>query len=287
VADKQTILVVEDDHNLAEMLTEFFSAQGYQVQTADWGEQAVKACWDNPPSIALLDIRLPDIDGFEVARRLLASRRTRHIPLIFLTEKRDRTDKLHGLDMGAVDYITKPFDIRELLLRVRNNLNRIKLSNLYNPVTGLPERVLVDERLGLLLNETEWATLLINLRGIEQFRELYGFSATDDVHRAVSLMLRETVNPITDEHEFLGHFTPESYLIITHGHRLQLLQEHILQRLNQSLNYFYPLKDRPNAERFVLGERLTTTIGLLPAPATPFSKLDELKTAILRSALSD
>jgi DNA-binding response OmpR family regulator len=119
VADKQTILVVEDDPNVAQMLDEYFNVQGYHVITTDAGEDAVRTCRANPPHLALLDIHLPDIDGYEVARRLLTHRRTKHIPLIFLTQRRERVDRLQGLGLGAVDYVTKPFDLNDLLERVR------------------------------------------------------------------------------------------------------------------------------------------------------------------------
>ena len=88
----------------------------------------------------ILDIRLPDIDGFEVARRLRGNRKTREIPIIFLTEKRERGDRLKGLELQADDYITKPFDIQELRLRVRNALQRSRQGSLTNPVTGLAGR---------------------------------------------------------------------------------------------------------------------------------------------------
>ncbi len=74
--------------------------------------------------MVILDIRLPDIDGYEVARRLRDNRRTADIPIIFLTEKRDRSERLQGLELGADDYITKPFDVQELRLRIRNALRR-------------------------------------------------------------------------------------------------------------------------------------------------------------------
>ncbi|MGH2525092.1 MAG: response regulator transcription factor, partial [Anaerolineales bacterium] len=132
MADKQTLLVVEDDPNLAEMLTNYFNIQGYRVLTFDWGEDAVRTCQLDPPQLALLDVRLPDIDGYEVARRLRTHRRTQTIPLIFLTERNARSDRLRGLELGAVDYITKPFDLKELQLRVRNALHRARLSLLVN-----------------------------------------------------------------------------------------------------------------------------------------------------------
>ena len=121
---KSTILIVEDDLDIADMLNAYFRVQGYEVLTVNWGEDGMRSCLTGTPDLVILDIRLPDIDGFEVARRLRANRKTREIPIIFLTEKRERKDRLKGLELQADDYITKPFDIQELRLRVRNALQR-------------------------------------------------------------------------------------------------------------------------------------------------------------------
>jgi len=121
---------------------------------------------------------LPDIDGYEVARRLRKDRRTKDVPIIFLTDRRSRSDRLQGLELGADDYVTKPFDVQELRLRVRNALRRSVQGTLTNPVTNLPEGVLVDERLGECLDSTEWGILLIGLENLDGFREAYGFVAS-------------------------------------------------------------------------------------------------------------
>ena len=100
---KPVILVVEDDLDVAEMVNAYFNVQGYEVHTVNWGEDAVRACQSSPPDLVILDIRLPDIDGFEVAFRLRNNRKTKEIPIIFLTEKRARSDRLQGLELGADD----------------------------------------------------------------------------------------------------------------------------------------------------------------------------------------
>jgi DNA-binding response OmpR family regulator len=87
---KPTILIVEDDLDIADMLNAYFRVQGYEVVTVNWGEDGIRACQTQIPDLVILDIRLPDIDGFEVARRLRGSRKTKEIPIIFLTEKRAR-----------------------------------------------------------------------------------------------------------------------------------------------------------------------------------------------------
>lgn len=118
------LLIVEDDADTAEMLDMFFQTEGYETRTVAWGEEAVTTCRQNPPDAVILDVRLPDIDGFEVCRRLRDSFATAHIPIVFLTEKNRQVDKVTGLEIGGIDYITKPFDMRELKFRVRNALRR-------------------------------------------------------------------------------------------------------------------------------------------------------------------
>jgi DNA-binding response OmpR family regulator len=122
--EKKKLLIVEDDADTVEMLSLFFEEEGYRVLSTAWGQDALKLCQELLPDLILLDIRLPDIDGFEVCRQLRNSFQTSHIPVICLTEKREQVDKITGLEAGAIDYVTKPFNLHELKLRVRNALRR-------------------------------------------------------------------------------------------------------------------------------------------------------------------
>src|SRR5688572_10916567 len=238
------ILIVEDDPDVAEMLTAYFRSQEYDVSTVNWGEDGVRSAQQNPPDLAILDIRLPDIDGYEVAYRLRNDRRTSDIPIIFLTEKRDRSDKLQGLEIGADDYITKPFDIQELRLRVRNALNRVSQGSLTNPVTGLPEGALVDEKLSEVLGKDSMALLFVSLKHMDAFREAYGFVASDDVLRAISLMIGNTLREFSRPEDFLGHLSPTDFILLVPSSNLNSLSEKLRSRLDQSMEYFYPIKDR-------------------------------------------
>jgi DNA-binding response OmpR family regulator len=190
---KPKILIIEDDLDVAEMLNAYFRVQGYDVFTVNWGEDGVRSCQTVHPDLVILDIRLPDIDGYEVARRIRGDRRTADVPIIFLTEKRDRADRLQGLELGADDYITKPFDVQELRLRVRNALRRVSQGSLTNPVTGLPEGGLVDEKLSEILGKDGFALLSVSIDNMDAFREAYGFVASDDVLRAISFMIMNTM----------------------------------------------------------------------------------------------
>jgi DNA-binding response OmpR family regulator len=242
--ERATLLIVEDDLDIADMLNSFFRAQGYAVQTVNWGEDGVRACFSNTPDLVILDIRLPDIDGFEVARKLRANRRTKDLPIIFLTEKRGRTDKLAGLALNAEDYITKPFDMQELRLRVRNALKRSHQSSLTNPVTSLPTGALVDEHLGQVLQSSDWAIMVTSLRNFEHFREVYGFVSSDDLLRALAIILQETVHDFGSSVDFLGHLTYTDFVVVTKPANLPVIKDNLKKRLEQSFNFFYRDQDR-------------------------------------------
>lgn len=274
--EKSTLLIVEDDVDVAEMLTAYFRAQGYDVLAVNWGEDAVKTCRSGRPDLVILDIRLPDIDGFEVARRLRGNQRTQDIPIIFLTEKREREDRLQGLALGADDYITKPFDIQELRLRVRNSLRRTEETSLTNPVTGMPEGGLVDEKLLECLTGPESSLIKVTIENLGSFREAYGFVAADDVQRAVSMMIHNAMRDVGGTGDFIGHLGQTEFVLVTQPGMVTALTERIRSRLEQSLEYFYPLRDRGG----VVSGRLRVRLGAVTGGGGRFTGVDELKKAL-------
>jgi DNA-binding response OmpR family regulator len=241
---KTTLLIVEDDLDIADMLNAYFRVQGYDVLTVNWGEDGIRSCLSAMPDLVILDIRLPDIDGFEVAKRLRGNRKTREIPIIFLTEKRERSDRLKGLELKADDYITKPFDIQELRLRVRNALKRSRQGTLTNPVTGLPEGSLVDEALEASIGGADAVAMVLTLKNINRFREVYGFVASDDMLRAISLMIRDIVRDLGNPDDFVGHMAVADFLVLTRQPQLPAMRDRLRKRLEQSFDYFYSDQDR-------------------------------------------
>jgi PleD family two-component response regulator len=286
--EKPKILIVEDDLDLSEMLNAYFRVQNYEVMTAAWGKDAIKLTGEQNIDLIVLDIRLPDIDGYEVCRQLRTQRRTQDTPIIFLTEKRDRVDKLQGLELGVIDYITKPFDIQELRLRVRNALSRVARQSMTNPVTDLPENDLVEEKLnGLVLADTDWALLLMAIGGLGDFREQYGFVAADDVMRAVTLMIRNAVREHGREEDFIGHIGPEDFIVVTIPEKIGEIRERIENRIRQSREYFYPLKDRERAKEAAESNQLRLRSGILQKSAGPFATVEALKSALYAGSVVD
>ncbi len=121
---KRTILVVEDEKDIRELVRFHLEQEGYGVREADTGEKALSQIATEPPALVVLDLMLPGVDGLEVCRRLRGVEATRGIPIVMLTAKAAEVDRVLGLEMGADDYVTKPFSPRELLARVRAVLRR-------------------------------------------------------------------------------------------------------------------------------------------------------------------
>ena len=144
---KHRLLIVEDDFDISNMLRIYFSGLNYDVDIAPRGSDALSQTRQQMPHLIVLDIMLPDFDGYEVCRQLRTQTRTRHIPIIFLTQKDERSDKLQGLELGADDYVTKPFSPRELVSRVNAVLRRVDWPS------AAPRSVMqVDDRLSVDFN---------------------------------------------------------------------------------------------------------------------------------------
>lgn len=277
----QYILIVEDEPNTAEMLASYFQIQGYDVHVCGWGKEALEFVQHTLPDLVILDIRLPDIDGYEVCRRLRSHRRTAKVPILFLTEKRERIDRLAGLELGAVDYVTKPFDIQELRLRVRNVLRRAQMQSVMHPITELPFASLVEDRLNQLLNERGWVMTALALDGLEAFADAYGFVARDDVLRAVALMIRHAAEEEGGRETFVGQLDATTFFAITGPEAAGRLREHLTTRLQEALALFYPREDWEAMQKKTSIPRLSIRIGALPAGS--YASTGKLREAIHRS----
>src|SRR5712675_2250810 len=140
---KVSLLVVEDDENISTAISEYFSRAGYNVRTVEDGLNGVKSALDDPPDAVVLDLMLPKMDGLSVCREL--REKAGSLPILMLTAKDDVVDKVLGLEMGADDYITKPFSLRELEARIKSVLRRSRMP--VNTAGGNEDATVVRGRL--------------------------------------------------------------------------------------------------------------------------------------------
>ncbi len=194
----QTILVVDDKLNVREMLKDYLTEQGFRVVTAENGQEALFVARYEKPELVLLDIMMPRMDGYQF---LPAFRRESNVPVILLTAKLEESDKVQGLELGADDYVTKPFGMRELLARVRAQLRRAGQAPLESAQLRVSDVVLdretrtvhVGERsINLTPSEFELLETLMASPGRVFSREelLDGLTGAASVERTVDVHIR-------------------------------------------------------------------------------------------------
>jgi len=177
---KPKILVVDDEPDTVELITFNLRNAGYEVVTAGDGAEALRKARSQGPSLIILDLMLPEVDGLEVSKMLRADVATAHIPVLMLTAKAGEVDRILGLELGAKDYVTKPFSPRELILRVRNILRQGESKTTEQKVYRFGELTIDLERhmvsvgtkpIELTATEFRLLALLAQRRGRVQSRE--------------------------------------------------------------------------------------------------------------------
>jgi diguanylate cyclase (GGDEF)-like protein len=281
---KGRILIVEDDFDISNMLRIYFDSQGYETLVAPRGEEGLEMCRRRLPNLVILDIMLPDINGYEVCRLLRENLRTSHIPIIFLTQKDERSDQIAGLELGADDYVTKPFDLQLLLLRVQRAIQRAGWLSLTSPVTGLPSSKLVEEQLRQVIRRKDWAILYIGINHIDDFNDVYGFVAGDDVLRFTAMLLTEVIDDLASGTDFVGHIGGDDFLIITAPDRAPQAKVRLAQRFNEEVMTFYNFKDRERGHIEIVSSDgktqslplMTLAVGLIRHDTAPFADIREI-----------
>lgn len=281
---KGRLLVVEDDFDISNMLRIYFDSQGYETIIATRGEEALDICRRKLPNLVILDIMLPDINGYEVCRSLRNNLRTSHIPIIFLTQRDERSDQIAGLELGADDYITKPFDLQLLLLRVEGALRRAGWLSLTSPVTGLPSSKLIEEQLREIMRRKDWSILYIGINHINGFNDVYGFVAGDDVLRFTSMLLIEVVDEVGTGSDFVGHIGGDQFIIISNPEASPRMKDRLIQRFDDEVKTFYNFKDRELGYILVDDGRgdkqkvplMTLAVGLVHHDTAPFADIREI-----------
>ena len=170
----EKILVVDDEEHIAELISYNLTSNGYKVVIANNGIDAIKLAIEEKPNLILLDLMIPGKDGYDVCKDVRSNSEIRNTPIIMLTAKSEEVDKILGLELGADDYITKPFSVRELLARVKAVLRRFSIvepeSNVLtfgDLVADFDKREILvkDKKLDLTLKEFELLEILIRNKG--------------------------------------------------------------------------------------------------------------------------
>jgi PleD family two-component response regulator len=241
---KSRILIVEDDPDIGNLLSTYFDQAGFETSLAARGHDALRLTQHFMPQLIILDIMLPDIDGYEVCRLLRGSSRTAHIPILFLTQRDEHRDRIAGLELGADDYITKPFDTEELRLRVQNAIARSERDKLTDPRTGLPTSRQIEARLQANLARKGWSLLNCRLVDFDAYRNVYGDSAGDDFLRSAAEWILQVVDEAGRPDDFIGYAGGDTFVVLTEESRAAAIESKLKTRLGGAIPGKYSYLDQ-------------------------------------------
>ncbi|WP_418792485.1 response regulator [Phosphitispora sp. TUW77] len=239
------ILVVDDDRFMLRVIHDCLQKEGFLVESATDFNTAMDKIYHSTPDVILLDVVLPKLNGYEICRLLRNDTRTSHIPIIMLTSKVQVEDKVAGLEAGADDYITKPFDTLELVARVRTHLRRSKQEKSFNPLTGLPGNILIEEEIKQRLkDETVFAVLYLDLDNFKAYNDVYGFLKGDEVIKFVAHLLSKNIKELGNYDDFIGHIGGDDFIAITVPDKVDKICKSIICQFDSTIALFYSAEDR-------------------------------------------
>lgn len=212
---QERVLVVEDEPNIREIINFNLENWGFDVIQANDGETALAMAEEYSPDLILLDLMLPKMDGIEVCRRLKSGFWTSRIPVIMLTAKKEVKDKVRGMEVGADDYITKPFSREELEARVKMVLSRTRSQRERNPLTSLPGQIAIQGYVENLLAAGKPFTLLyLDLDSFKGFNDYYGYNRGDEVIKLLADVVVEVVGRKGSRGDYVGHIGGDDFMVV-------------------------------------------------------------------------
>ena len=240
------VLIIEDNKRNRNLLRRRFVMDGLEVGEATTGAEGITEAIRLIPPVILLSTSLPDMPGIEVAERLRAINRTKHVWLMMIGDKDNRSERLTGLDTGANDFITSPIDADLVALRVRNALNRQNQENQTDPITGMPAGRGVQAALRQLVRDREgdWALMRFCVQHLDPLREVYDLATGSDMLRETARILAEALSQDAIEDDFLGYGGLDDFIVITHQNRVQSLISEIENSFETAINATYTPGDR-------------------------------------------
>ncbi len=240
----ERVLVADDDPDILTVVKINFELDGFEVDTAVDGEDALQKATSNPPNAIVLDIMMPRMDGLTALHRLRSQATTANIPIILLTARGLPEDRVRGLELGADDYITKPFDITELAARVRAVLRRTQAARDLSPLTGLPGNFKITAEIEARIRDREpFALVHGDLDNFKAFNDHYGFMRGDEVIRFCARSFAEGAQSLDLGESFIGHIGGDDFVAITPPDMAESFCKEVIERFDDGILDLYDTAD--------------------------------------------
>jgi diguanylate cyclase (GGDEF)-like protein len=280
----ESLLVVDDDPFIARLLEIELKAAGYDVRVASDGVQAMESAQERSPDLVLADVMMPNMDGFELTRRLRQDPRTAGVSIIMLTARGLSADKLEGFAIGADDYIVKPFDTPELLARIRGVLRRSRDMRAQSPLTGLPGNVRIEEEIDARVEQQiPFAILYVDLDAFKAFNDHYGFMRGDQAIQTTARMVEDVARELSVGTAFVGHVGGDDFIVVVAPDKAATVAQGIVDGFDKMAGELYDGEDRDRGFIEVVNRRgelqrfpvLTVSIGIASTDQRSFQHYAE------------
>ncbi|MBN2443917.1 MAG: diguanylate cyclase [Spirochaetales bacterium] len=234
----EKIVVAEDNPRLQELITKRLEKEGYEVYKADNGRQALELINKIIPDLIILDIKMPELDGYEVKRALSKQKLTETIPVIFLTGRDELSDKVKGLSLGADDYITKPFKKEELLARIEAILRRKRYYEnmaMHDTLTGVYNVTYFNQQFSQFFNMAEryghsFSILFIDVNKFKYINDTYGHKTGDTVLQSIAEIMEQKLR----KSDIISRYGGDEFAIILPHTELEKAEE-LATRLKEAV----------------------------------------------------
>lgn len=231
---RKRILIAEDEEHIRRLVKVILQPENYDFIEAKDGKEALEKVSEEMPDLLILDLMMPKIDGIEVCKQLKKNALTRKIPIIMLTAKREMTDKFIGVRVGADDYLTKPFEPRELRVRVRTFLDKEKRER--NTITNLPTFDFVLNKLKDLDKNLDVYYLFF--KNLDLYKRSYGFYKTNELIRLTSQIITHNLERLSTKN-FVGHDDENNFIIAVENTLAKNLLKEIQNEFESTIPFFY------------------------------------------------
>lgn len=240
----ERILVADDDPDILQVVRVNLELEGYDVETAQDGQEALDKATAAPPDLMLLDIMMPRMDGLTALHRIRAHATTGNISVILLTARGLPEDRVRGLELGADDYITKPFDVSELVARVKAVMRRTQAARDLSPLTGLPGNFRISQEIEeRIAGGRSFALVHGDLDNFKAFNDHYGFMRGDEVIRFSGRCLQEAAEAIGQKEAFVGHIGGDDFVSIVDGAVAEAYCKEVIERFDDGILDYYDTAD--------------------------------------------
>jgi len=239
------VLVVDDDEKVAAICREVLTGLGFEVEVSSCLEDAHRALRERRPDVLLLDVQLPDGDGYHFLEELKAERASGYISVIFISARTETSAKVRALKLGADDYLTKPFDALELGARVEMVLRRKEQELGASPTTQLPGSGAIEREVQRRLAERKpFAFCYLDLDNLKAYNDYYGFAKADGVIRQTGDLLREIFTQEGLSGDFLGHVAGDDFVFVTDAESVDRLCKSAVETFDRIIPLYYDKQDR-------------------------------------------